>query len=65
MTADQDGQAVHGLAQETIGEVAARAGISLHELRTRTATLEDAYLALTRATACSSEASRDPVLLSE
>jgi ABC-2 type transport system ATP-binding protein len=39
---------VEGLTQEMIGETAAQAGIVLHELRTRTATLEDAYLALTR-----------------
>lgn len=39
---------IEGLAQETIGETAAQAGIVLHELRTRTATLEDAYLALSR-----------------
>ncbi|MGA8245966.1 MAG: ATP-binding cassette domain-containing protein [Nocardioides sp.] len=39
---------VEGLAPEAVGEIAAQAGIVLHELRTRTATLEDAYLALTR-----------------
>ena len=48
VTPDPEGQAVQGLAREAVGEIAAQAGIVLHELRTRTATLEDAYLALTR-----------------
>jgi ABC-2 type transport system ATP-binding protein len=39
---------IAGLAPEVVGETAAQAGIVLHELRPRTATLEDAYLALTR-----------------
>ncbi len=39
---------IEGLTPEVVGETAAQAGIVLHELRTRTATLEDAYLALTR-----------------
>jgi ABC-2 type transport system ATP-binding protein len=48
VTPDPEGQAVRGLSPEAVGEIAAQAGIVLHELRTRTATLEDAYLALTR-----------------
>lgn len=37
-----------GISAERVGEIAARAGIVLHALSTDTATLEDAYLALTR-----------------
>ena len=48
VTPDPEGHVVQGLTQETVGEIAAQAGIVLHELRTRTATLTDAYLALTR-----------------
>ena len=48
VTSDADSLVVDGLVVETVGEIAAAAGIALHELRTRTATLEDAYLALTR-----------------
>jgi ABC-2 type transport system ATP-binding protein len=38
---------IHGLSSEAIGEIAARSGIVLHELTPRTASLEDAYMALT------------------
>jgi len=38
---------VTGLAQETIGDIAAAHGFALHELHGSTGSLEDAYLALT------------------
>ena len=39
--------AVTGLPAAEVGEIAAAHGLTLHELRTRHATLEDAYLAIT------------------
>ncbi len=42
-----DGFTVEGLAVERVGEVAAAEGIVLHELRSREASLEDAFLRLT------------------
>lgn len=48
VSTDPAGQAVQGLTTETVGDIAAQAGIVIHELRTRTATLEDAYMAITR-----------------
>ena len=39
---------LHGIAAERVGEIAAAHGIVLHALATDTATLEDAYLELTR-----------------
>jgi ABC-2 type transport system ATP-binding protein len=39
---------VTGIAVERVGEVAARDGIVLHELRPRTLSLEDAFLSLTQ-----------------
>ncbi len=46
--ADPDGALdVHGLTSEQIGEIAAREAIVLHELTPRTASLEEAYMALT------------------
>ncbi len=48
VTPDPEGKPVQGLPPEAVGKIAAQAGIVLHELRTRTAALEDAYLALTR-----------------
>lgn len=44
---EADGLAVTGVPIERVGEVAARDGIVLHELRTRTTTLEEAFLDLT------------------
>ncbi len=38
---------VHGLSHQQIGEIAARDSIVLHELTPRTASLEEAYMALT------------------
>jgi len=38
---------VHGLSHQQIGEIAARGSIVLHELTPRTASLEEAYMALT------------------
>jgi ABC-2 type transport system ATP-binding protein len=38
---------VHGLSHQKIGEIAARASIVLHELTPRSASLEEAYMALT------------------
>jgi ABC-2 type transport system ATP-binding protein len=38
---------VHGLSSEQIGEIAARLGIVLHELTRQSASLEDAFMALT------------------
>jgi ABC-2 type transport system ATP-binding protein len=48
-TPDPDGTAlaVRGAAIEVVGELAARNGITLHELTARQASLEDAYLKLT------------------
>ena len=48
-TAEPDGSAlsVHGAAIEVIGDLAARNGITLHELSTQRASLEEAYLKLT------------------
>lgn len=47
--ADPDGSAltVHGVAIEVIGDLAGRNSITLHELSTRQASLEEAYLKLT------------------
>jgi ABC-2 type transport system ATP-binding protein len=42
-----DGLEVHGLSSREIGEIAARRSIVLHELTPRTASLEEAYMALT------------------
>jgi ABC-2 type transport system ATP-binding protein len=39
---------VHGLTAEQVGEAAARAGIALHELSPRQASLEEAFMNLTR-----------------
>jgi ABC-2 type transport system ATP-binding protein len=39
---------VHGLSSERIGEIAMRAGIVLHELTPMTASLEEAFMRLTR-----------------
>jgi len=39
---------VHGLSSEQIGEIAARLGIVLHELTRQSASLEDAFMALTQ-----------------
>jgi ABC-2 type transport system ATP-binding protein len=49
LRADEDGDAltVRGAAIEVIGELAARNSIVLHELSTRSASLEEAYLKLT------------------
>jgi ABC-2 type transport system ATP-binding protein len=49
LQADVDGDAltVRGAAIEVIGELAARNSIVLHELSTRSASLEEAYLKLT------------------
>ncbi|MCZ8382162.1 ATP-binding cassette domain-containing protein [Mycobacterium sp. CPCC 205372] len=44
---DGDGLTVRGAAIEVVGDLAARNGITLHELSTREASLEAAYLALT------------------
>ncbi|MFI0983306.1 ATP-binding cassette domain-containing protein [Streptomyces sp. NPDC021093] len=38
---------VHGARAATVGDLAAGAGVALHELRTRRASLEDAYLSMT------------------
>ncbi|MGV0838439.1 ABC transporter ATP-binding protein [Mycolicibacterium thermoresistibile] len=48
---DPDGSAltVHGVALEVVGELAARNGITLHELSAQRASLEEAYLRLTDA----------------
>ena len=48
-TAEPDGSAlsVRGAAIEVIGDLAARNGITLHELSTQRASLEEAYLKLT------------------
>lgn len=43
----RDGIEIHGLAIEQIGELAARAGVILHELSPQTASLEEAFLAAT------------------
>jgi len=45
---DGDGLSVTGLSATEVGDLAAVPGLPLHELRTRHATLEDAYLAITR-----------------
>jgi ABC-2 type transport system ATP-binding protein len=49
VTAEPDGSglSVRGAAIEVIGELAARNGITLHELTAERASLEDAYLKLT------------------
>lgn len=47
VTQEPSALAVRGVAIEVIGELAARNGIVLHELSTRQASLEDAYLELT------------------
>lgn len=44
---DGSALAVHGAAIEVVGELAARNGITLHELSTQRASLEEAYLKLT------------------
>jgi ABC-2 type transport system ATP-binding protein len=46
---DQDGAAVavSGVASEVVGELAARNGITLHELSSQQVSLEDAYMRLT------------------
>lgn len=44
---DHDAVHVRGIAPETIGDLAAGAGIPLHELAPQTGSLEDAFLALT------------------
>jgi len=48
---EPDGAAltVRGAAPEVVGELAARNGITLHELSVQRASLEDAYLELTDA----------------
>jgi ABC-2 type transport system ATP-binding protein len=46
-TTDPDGAAIHGLAAAAVGELAAVAGVVLHELSEQTDSLEDAYLAAT------------------
>jgi ABC-2 type transport system ATP-binding protein len=46
-TDDPTGLVVGSVPADVVGEIAAAAGIVLHELRDRAATLEDAYLALT------------------
>jgi ABC-2 type transport system ATP-binding protein len=45
---DDSGFETTGLAASTVGSVAAQNGIELHELSPIAASLEDAYLALTR-----------------
>jgi len=44
-----DGIEVHGLAIERVGELAARAGVVLHELSPQNSSLEDAFLQATAA----------------
>jgi ABC-2 type transport system ATP-binding protein len=39
---------VHGMSSERIGEIAMRAGVVLHELTPMTASLEEAFMRLTR-----------------
>jgi ABC-2 type transport system ATP-binding protein len=39
---------VHGLTAEQVGEIAAAAGIALHELTPQQASLEEAFMNLTR-----------------
>jgi ABC-2 type transport system ATP-binding protein len=50
-TVESDDRAVlevHGLSSERIGEIAMRAGVVLHELTPMTASLEEAFMHLTR-----------------
>jgi ABC-2 type transport system ATP-binding protein len=44
---DPDGLSVRGATTETIGDLAAQHGVTLHELSTRRASLEEAYMSLT------------------
>ena len=48
VAADRGALEVHGLTAEQVGEVAAGAGIALHELTPLQASLEEAFMNLTR-----------------
>jgi ABC-2 type transport system ATP-binding protein len=45
---DGDGLQVAGLTTERIGDLAAERGLAVHELTPRRASLEEAYMELTR-----------------
>jgi ABC-2 type transport system ATP-binding protein len=47
-TAERGALEVHGLTPEQIGDAAAEAGIALHELTPQQASLEEAFMDLTR-----------------
>lgn len=55
-----DGLAVTGMAADAIGDLAARHGIAVHQLITRHASLEEAYLDLTGASTDYRAASQAP-----
>jgi ABC-2 type transport system ATP-binding protein len=64
--ADPDGALdVHGLTSEQIGEIAAREAIVLHELTPRTASLEEAYMALTGESVEYHAGTRSPAAVAE
>ena len=48
VAADRGALEVHGLTAEQIGDAAAAAGIALHELTPHQASLEEAFMDLTR-----------------
>ena len=45
---DDSGVEIHGLDSEQVGEIAAKHGIVLHELTPQRASLEEAFMELTR-----------------
>ncbi|MFZ0167440.1 MAG: ATP-binding cassette domain-containing protein, partial [Trebonia sp.] len=60
VTPEGDGLAVTGMAADAIGDLAARHGIAVHQLITRHASLEEAYLDLTGASTDFRAASQAP-----